>query len=116
MSNVIKQKIRVSGGNLPNGFSIEIPVTVDFSDATNDDMMNWAMSNRKIALQRVLRELTPDELREMETTGITRTSHQCGQKIASREDQIKKMTDAGIPRHHAEKLVDNPELLDKLNE
>lgn len=105
--STISARIKVSGGQLGNQ-EVELPVEVDFSDATQDEILDWAMSNRKIALQRVLRQLSVKELWEYKSSGLKVKSRDCGRKIESREDKIKRLEDAGLPREVAELAVDNP--------
>ena len=108
MSNKINATIKVSGGNL-GSTEVEVPVEIDFSDATHEELLEWAASNRKIALQRVLRQLSPEELEDYKQNGLKLQSHECGRKIESREDKVRKLTNAGLPRKMAEFVVDNPE-------
>jgi len=93
-----------------DGIKVQVTVTIDFSNASDDQMMDWAVSNRVIAGQRAWRDLTVDEIKSS-VDGQTFDAVTIGHKIRSREDQIKATMNPalGIDRNTAEWIVDNPE-------
>ena len=89
--------------------TVTVTFTVDFSNASEDQILEWALASRVIAGQRPWRELSPDELRAS-VDGQTIDATAIGQKIRSREDQIKATIAPalGVDREMAEWIVDNP--------
>lgn len=98
-----------------NDEKVTVTFTVDFSNASDEDLMEWALSNRVIAGQRPWRELSPEEIRQS-VHNQTFDATTIGQKIRSREDQIKATMNPalGIDREMAEWIVDNPEEYKKM--
>lgn len=110
MTNQRKKKLNVSGGALSE--SVTINVTFDFSNCTNEQLIDWALSERTIALQRALRSTDSKTVESMD--GQTIHAESAGTKPQSREQQIRKLTDAGINRELAEVIVDNPDRANEL--
>lgn len=96
--------------------SVQIAVDIDFSDATDEQKEGWALSNRIIALQRVLRPLSVEEIKALNGTKFMST--QCGKKVKSREEQVRDIkAKFGVSQKIAEWAVDNPdEFQEKINE
>jgi len=109
------KSVRVSGGNLPHGFSAVIALTVDYTGTTEEERLSWCTANRAIAWQRPARDkLSPDFLRELAKTGHTVHARDCGKALLSREERIAQLEAAGIPTALAELMIDNPEQATKL--
>jgi len=92
-----------------NGVKVRVNIDVDFSNASRDQIIEWALSNRVIAGQRVWRDLTADEIKES-VDGQTFDALTIGYKIQSREDKIKSTINPalGIDRELATWIIDNP--------
>jgi len=92
-----------------DGIKVQVTVTIDFSNASDDQMMDWAVSNRVIAGQRAWRDLTVDEIKSS-VDGQTFDALTIGHKIQSREDKIKSTINPalGIGRELATWIIDNP--------
>lgn len=69
MADITTKRCSVSGGDLPEGFKIDIDVNIDFEGATPADERAWAMSHLIISVQRVLKKKTTKELNELSKTG-----------------------------------------------
>jgi hypothetical protein len=106
--------------NVTNDNDVEVKnvkVKIDFRSCPDTDITSWLCANRAIALQRPLRKLKADSIRELSGNIIIRAEN-AGQKIVSRNEQIteakKTFLAAGIDdaqaTEYATKLVDNPEL------
>ena len=102
---------RVSGGNLPQDFSVTLNITYDFSGCSDDQVRLWAAAERRIAVQRVLRDTCkPEFLKQLATNGLTIHATECGKRIRSREDRIDELvTTYGWPKRFAILYVDDPE-------
>ena len=114
MTDIIKTTRRVKASD---DSYVTVNVSIDFSNASREQIIEWATSNRVIAGQRVWRELAPDEIRSS-VDGQTFDAVNIGRKIRSREDQIKQTMNPalGIDRDMAEWIVDNPEEYRKMLE
>jgi len=107
--------MRVSGGNLPSGYSITLNIQMDFSGCTRDELVAWALAERKVALQRVLRGKSPEFLQQLaDDGGLQVHARDAGRNIKTRDERIDELTESGVPRNVAEVLVDNPEKLSQL--
>uniref|UniRef100_A0A6M3IJV2 Uncharacterized protein n=1 Tax=viral metagenome TaxID=1070528 RepID=A0A6M3IJV2_9ZZZZ len=96
---------------------VQIRIKFDFSTATNNEIIGWAVSNRVIAFQRPARALSVDELHSLNNTTIIAT--EAGKKVKSREEKINDLVNAGLPMQLAVFAVDNPskfnEVVDNLD-
>ena len=95
-------KTTIAGG----GTSVTNTIYVDFSTASDTDIKNWLVSNRVIAGQRPWKNLTEDELKDLD--GKTFVAQTIGTKVKTREEQVQALESAGLPRNLAEFAVDNP--------
>ena len=102
---------RVSGGNLPNDFSTTLNITYVFDGCSDDQVRLWAAAERRIAVQRVLRDTCkPEFLRQLAKDGLTIHATECGKRIRSRDDRINDLiTTYGWPKQFAVLYVDDPE-------
>jgi hypothetical protein len=87
--------------------SIKLKVEVDFSTASDMDIKSWLVSNRIIAGQKPWRNLSIDEIKDLD--GQRFIAQDIGKKVQSREEKIQVLVNAGLPRNLAEFSVDNPE-------
>ena len=107
----------VSGGNLTAKHSLN--VELDFTNIDQNQILQWAADNRIIALQRVLRATSDEYLKNL---GGKLAVHalECGGKIETPEERIKKLIAAGMPPALAKLAVTDPmkfnELMGSLNE
>lgn len=95
------------------GEEVTVTFTVDFGNASDAQMAEWALSNRVIAGQKVWRNLSAQELRD-NVNGRTFDARNIGKSIESREKQIDKLVNTlGVSRKVAEMILDDP---DSVNE
>jgi hypothetical protein len=111
---VRKINMRVSGGSLPKDFSVIIPVEMDFTGSTRDELIEWAIGDRRVAAQRWLRSKTPEYLQELTKSELQVHAREAGHQLKSREDRIKELVTAGVPQAVAEAVVDDPSKLEKM--
>ena len=106
----------VSGGNLTTKHSLN--VELDFSNVDQNQVLQWAADNRIIALQRVLRATSDEYLRNLNGK-LSVHALECGGKIETPEERIKKLIAAGMPPALASLAVNDPtkfnELMGSLN-
>lgn len=89
-NNTYPAACNVSGGSLPEGYKIVLNVEIDFNDVSEQQLRQWAASNRIIALQRNLRTLTTKTLEDMSESTVKVHASQCGMKVVSKEETISK--------------------------
>lgn len=70
-----------------DGDEITIRLKFDFTNASDEDVRSWLVSNRVIAMQRPLRALNASEIRALD--GTTIDVNTCGQKIRSKHETFK---------------------------
>lgn len=115
MSSEIKKiSMRVSGGSLPKDYSVVLNVELDFTGATREELIEWAVGDRKIAAQRWLRSKTPEYLNELQKSGFRVHAREAGKQVKTREEKITEFVNMGIPQNIAEIAVDNPEKLEQM--
>ena len=99
------------------GDRIQTTITFDFSTCSDSDVKQWLVSDRTIALQRPMRSLSSDEIKEMDGSIILAT--EVGKKVKSRAERIAELVNVGIPEKIAEVAVDNPaafaEIMEKVS-
>ena len=86
---------------------VQLRVTFDFRQASDNDIKSWLCGNRRIAMQRPLRSLSVEELTELNDTTVN--VNDCGKKVRSRAERIAAYVAAGIPEKLAEVAIDNPD-------
>jgi len=108
--NVVKHSLDVSKGSLPEGYKCRLNLEIDYTG-----LLQWATSNRVIALQRNLRTLPTKTLNEMSKNGYRVHARDCGKKIVSRDQRIDDVVDTwGVSREVATIMVDDPGKLSEL--
>ena len=96
-----------------NGDKVQVHITVDFANCTDDQLVDWALSQRIIAGQKVWRELSREEIEE-QVDGRTFDARYIGHKLESRQKQIAKLVNSlGVSEKVAEMILDNPQMLDE---
>jgi len=73
----------------PDNKHIQFTVTVDFSNASDEQMAQWALGNRIIVGQKQWTKLTAEELRKY-VDGKTFDATTIGQKVESPEKAARK--------------------------
>jgi len=106
--------MRVSGGGLPKDYSIVLNVEFDFTGCTRDELIGWALGDRRVALQRWLRNKSPEYLETLKQDGFRVHARDAGSAQKTREDKIRDLEAMGIKHELAAKIVDNPEAAEKL--
>lgn len=109
-----KVTMRVSGGSLPKDYSIILNAEIDFTGATREELIEWALSDRRIACQRWLRSKNPEFLEQLQKSGFQVHAREAGRAQKTREDRIKELENAGVPREVAEVVVDDPQKLQNM--
>ena len=97
---------------LDNGDRVQITVTFDFSTCTDEDIKQWIVSNRVIALQRPLRKMEKHEVEKL--NGSTIMAETAGKKIETRSEKRKTLLRAGVPEKFVDIIIDNPAMLDEI--
>lgn len=95
---------------------VQISMLIDLESATKEQKEAWALSNRIIALQRVLRNLSVNEIKALNGSTILATD--CGKKIKSRDEKLGEIKSRfGLDDETANWAVDHPaEFQQKLTE
>jgi hypothetical protein len=94
---VMSEKVRefavvfeVSGGSIPEGHKVRINATYTFTDDVPKDVAEWAVSNRVIASQRVVRALPWEHARALDGKSFTIPASQAGSKAAFETPEARK--------------------------
>ncbi len=69
--SIITKNINISGGDLPTGYKAKVALTLDYTDASIEDLIPRAVRSDVITLQAKYRKMTVKELDDMEVNGIT---------------------------------------------
>ena len=80
MPNIMTDKRKVSGGDIPKDVSYEIQVTVDYTNVGRNELITRAYAGDVIRIQGGLRKLTGDKLRKLETDGYSVKGESVGVK------------------------------------
>jgi hypothetical protein len=119
MGNATNKLVRinsfnVSGGNLPDGFSVVVAGNFDFTGCTQDELLGWSIQTLTIRLQSVLRKTSVEFLRELARTGWHGHARSCGERILTPEQRVAALVTVGVPLDVAELMVRNPDAAAKL--
>jgi len=106
--------MRVSGGNLPKGVSYQIPCTMDFTGCTRDELIDWAMAERRIAAQRWLRLQSEEFLANLQKKGLRLHARDAGRQLADPNKRVQELRKLGLPDELAKLVVSNPEKVQEL--
>ena len=88
---------------------VQVTFTVDFTNCTKEELVEWALSNRVISGQKVWRDLSKDELKA-NVDGQVFNAKTIGQKVESKDKKVKKIMDVfGVDKDIATMIVDDPE-------
>ena len=112
-SEIIRTTFNVSAGNLTNKYVIN--VEYDFSGVDRAELINWALYDRNVAMQRVLRATDDAYVRELAAKTVKIHARSAGCKIMTLDQQIDQLvkTIPGLSRENARKLITNPTILDE---
>ena len=110
---VVARSLKVSGGSLPDGYSIRLTAEIDYSGVDTETLRGWATADRVIALQRVLRATSPEYLEKLDNP-LKIHATQCGSKIVTPEQRIEELVKTGIPREAAELMVRDPQKFEQM--
>lgn len=97
---------------LDNGEKVQTTVTFDYEGVPESTVLEWATSNRVIALQRVMRSMKANEAKEA-YDGKTLAAGSVGKKVKTLAEIKQDLLNAGISSEIADLILSNP---DKLNE
>lgn len=97
---------------LDNGDKVQTTVTFDYEGVPEKTLLEWATSNRAIALQRVMRPMTAEQVRAA-YDGKTLAAASVGKKVKTLEEVKQDLINAGISSEIVDLILSNP---DKLNE
>lgn len=93
---------------------VQVTFTVDFTNCTKEELVEWALSNRVISGQKVWRDLSKDELKA-NVDGQVFNAKTIGQKVESKDKKVKKIMETfGVSQEIATMIVDNPDELNSL--
>lgn len=92
MKRTETRSISFDGAAKAAGHSYSMKVTIDFTDATPEQLMEWAFSNRWIAQQGMLRQLEDfdSRMQEYQEKGITFMATSAATKHAEDPLQVIK--------------------------
>ena len=68
---MVTKKINVSGGDLPDGYKVKIALTIDYTDATVEELVPPASRSHVITMQGKYRKLSTKELNQLAIDGVT---------------------------------------------
>lgn len=88
------------------GDKVQLAIWIDYSTATNTDVIGWVVSNRVIAGQRPWRALSKGELEALDNTTIMAT--EIGRKVKSRAEKIATYMATGLTEDFAIMALDEP--------
>lgn len=114
MDTIHRVACKVSGGSLPDGYSVTLDVELDYAGVSTAQERAWASRTCVINLQRNLRTQSTQSLNKLALAPYRVSAIDCGKKVVSREDKIKKYTSMGLTPEVAVLAVDNPEAFNKL--
>lgn len=100
------KSISVSGGSLPDGATFTIAVTVDYTNVERDELIERALSNDVIRLQRTLRTTDIATLKSYVANGYNVDGATIGTGKRS-VDPIAALMAAGYTREVATFIVNN---------
>ena len=109
---LVQRACRVSGGTLPKDFSVVLPLTMDYSGATGEEIANLAMRSSVIEYQSSARNLAPEFLRKLVKEGVT--VHFRNTKFVDPERRVQELMAGGMPEPIAKMAVYEPEKYQKL--
>lgn len=113
---VVAFSMGISGGGLPGDFKITIPVRMDFTGMADRQLAEIASRALRIDVQRVLRTKPVEYLNQLAKTGLDIHATNAGQNVLTAQERADKLAaQLGIPVALAQKIVDDPTILDKLN-
>ena len=93
---------------------VQVTFTVDFTNCSKEELIDWALSNRVISGQKVWRDLSKDELKA-NVDGQVFNAKTIGQKVESKDKKIKKIMESfGVSKEVATYMVEQPEKLDSM--
>ena len=90
-----------------NKEKVQLAIVIDFTSASDSDIVSWLSSNRVIAGQRPWRSLSIEELQDLD--GTTFVAQRIGQKVKSRQEKVAELESLGLPEKVAVAAVDDPE-------
>ena len=112
---VVAFSMRVSGGGLPDGYSVTIPVRMDFTGMDNKQLAEIASRALRIDVQRTMRTKPVEYLNGLVTSGLDIHASNAGQNVLTAQERAGKLAaQLGIEPALALKIIENPTLLDKL--
>ncbi len=104
--------VRISGGDLPDGYSVKIPLTIDYTEATKEELIPRAMRSDVIAWQGRQRKLTVNELNKMAEKGVSITSKEISTSVSSGMSYKQLLMNLGMSEEKAVAVMNDPEKLD----
>ena len=113
-TNIHKVACKVSGGSLPDGYSVTLNVELDYSAVAKEQERAWASRTCIINLQRNLRTMSTKTLNKLSETPYKVSAIDCGKKVVSREDRVANYIAQGLSKEVAELAIDNPEKFNQL--
>ena len=81
----VEQNLKITNDN---GDTVQLKLTFDFNNASDNEIKGWAVSNRAIAWQRPARAMDRIELNECD--GMTIMASDAGKKVKTKAERIKE--------------------------
>jgi len=103
----VTRACRVSGGTLPNGFSVVVPLTVDYRGATGSELSNLAMRSTVIEWQNPARSLSQEFLQRLGKEGAL-VHFRNAKNFVDPEKRVQELVATGMPEIIARMAVYEP--------
>lgn len=81
----------------------EINLTIDFTEVSAEDLHKWAFADRKIAFQKVLRDLPDEALDRMAREGVTIHASKSSAKPQTIEEAVAAVK--ALPKDQREAIL-----------
>jgi len=104
---LVTRACKVSGGLLPENFSAVVPLTVDYSGCTANEIAGWAIRTNVIEWQSPARKMTPEFLKKLSKDGVTVHARNC-KSFVDPEKRVQQMVAGGMPEGIARLAVFEP--------
>jgi hypothetical protein len=114
METIRKNKVRISGGNLPDDFKAYVNLEIEV-DITREQQLDCMGSSLVIDWQKIRDTATPEQLRELETQPVVRIK---ASEILTRKAKVVKVL---TPDEYVDMIIKSgdkakiAELMAKLN-
>jgi len=110
---IVKRAFRVSGGALPDNFSVIINASIDFSGVSREQLIEWSLYRLTVDLQKLRDYASPEFIRTLARDGLNVHATECGSKVLDPQTRIDELAKV-MPRQLAELYVRDRATYDSL--